>query len=112
MGLLPASRAASEHYTWGNVCDGWHLVKHARLSVIEEHMPPGTAEVLHHHRLAQQFFYILAGEAVLEVDDQKILLSRGQGLHIPPGMPHRILNSSNQPLEFLVISEPPSHGDR
>jgi len=30
----------AEHYSWGNACDGWHLVQNSALSVIEERMPP------------------------------------------------------------------------
>ena len=35
-------RGTAEHYTWGDGCDGWHLVKGADLSVIQERMPPGA----------------------------------------------------------------------
>ena len=112
MSLEPTSRAAAEHYTWGTECDGWHLVKHEKLSVIEERMPPGAAEVRHYHEDSQQFFYILAGEAVMEAQGRTIILSRGQGLHIPPRTPHQIRNVSDQSVEFLVVSQPPSHGDR
>jgi quercetin dioxygenase-like cupin family protein len=52
----------SEHYTWGEMCDGWHLVKDDRLSVIEEEMPPQAAEHRHFHRQSQQFFYVLDGK--------------------------------------------------
>jgi mannose-6-phosphate isomerase-like protein (cupin superfamily) len=112
MSILAARRADSEHYTWGTGCDGWHLVKQEGLSVIEERMPPGSAEVMHFHNRTQQFFYILAGEAVMELEGEAVSLARGEGLHIPAGTPHRIRNASNQPVEFLVISQPPSHGDR
>lgn len=53
------NRGNAEHYRWGADCDAWHLVKDAELSVIEECMPPGTAETLHYHQRAQQFFYVL-----------------------------------------------------
>jgi len=112
MSIPPARRADAEHYTWGNGCDGWHLVKQEGLSVIEERIPPGSAEVLHFHNRAQQFFYILAGEAVMELEGETVALARGEGLHVPAGTPHRIRNTSKQPVEFLVISQPPSHGDR
>jgi mannose-6-phosphate isomerase-like protein (cupin superfamily) len=102
----------TDHYTWGDGCDGWHLVKQENLSVIEERMPAGTAEVRHYHNAAQRFFYILAGEAEMEVDGETVTLARGQGLHIPPRTPHRIRNASEAAVEFLVISQPPSHGDR
>jgi mannose-6-phosphate isomerase-like protein (cupin superfamily) len=112
MSLQTVSRSRAEHYTWGDACDGWHLVKQESLSVIEERMPPGTSEVRHYHKLAQQFFYILSGEASMEVDGETLTLRCCEGLHIPPGVPHRIRNVSKESLEFLVISQPRSHGDR
>jgi len=109
---MSISRENAEHYQWGNQCEGWHLVKNRELSVIEESMPPGTAEVRHHHLKAQQFFYILDGEAVMEREGQATVLGPGDGLHIPPGTRHQIRNRSSRPVRFLVISQPPSHGDR
>ena len=108
----PVSRATAEHYAWGDCCDGWHLLKDERLSVIEEQMPPGTSEILHHHGRAQQFFFVLSGEAVMEVDGSKTRLIAREGLHILPGVPHQIRNESKEPVQFLVISQPPSRGDR
>ena len=112
MSVQPTRRADAEHYVWGDGCDGWHLVKQPQLSVIEERMPPGTAEVRHYHNAAQQFFYIIFGEAVMDVDGEIVKLTRGEGLHIPPGAPHQIRNESDAAIEFLVISQPPSHGNR
>ena len=106
------SRNDAEHYTWGAGCDGWHLVKDPSLSVIEERMPPGTSEVRHHHERAQQFFYVLEGEAVMEIDGQRARLTAGQGLRILPGARHQVRNESGAAVRFLVISQPPSHGDR
>jgi mannose-6-phosphate isomerase-like protein (cupin superfamily) len=108
----PVSRATAEHYTWGDSCDGWHLVKDKKLSVIEEQMPAGTSEVLHYHGRAQQFFFVLSGETVVEVEGCEIRLAAGEGLGILPGVPHRIRNESKEPVQFLVVSQPPSHGDR
>jgi mannose-6-phosphate isomerase-like protein (cupin superfamily) len=88
------------------------LVKHDRLSVIEEEMPAGTSEVCHFHSRAQQFFYVLAGEAELEIEGCPIRLGPGEGLHVPPGTRHQMKNLSKMPVRFLVLSEPPSHGDR
>ena len=102
----------SEHYTWGKNCDGWHLLKDAKLSVIYERMPPGTSELRHHHNEAQQFFFVLDGEAVLEVEGKEFALKGHDGLHVLPRQAHRIFNRSTSALLFLVISQPPSHGDR
>jgi mannose-6-phosphate isomerase-like protein (cupin superfamily) len=102
----------NEHYTWGGNCDGWHLLKTDGLSVIREKMPPGTAEQLHFHEHAQQLFYILSGVATVETNDQEMLVNTNESIHIPKMTKHRIANKSDQVLEFLVISEPKSHGDR
>ncbi len=106
------SRGNAEHYRWGNDCDGWHLVKDAELSVIEEFMPPGAAEIRHHHERAQQFFYVLAGEVLMEIEGQATLVPAGSGIRVPAGTQHQIRNPSSSATRFLVISQPPSHGDR
>jgi len=102
----------SEHYTWGNACDGWHLVQSSSLSIIQEKMPPGASENVHYHEVAQQFFFILKGHATFEVNGTTYDVRAGQGFHIRPKQKHRIVNNSNEPLEFIVTSEPKSHGDR
>jgi mannose-6-phosphate isomerase-like protein (cupin superfamily) len=106
------NRETAEHYRWGVDCDGWHLVKDKQLSVIEEFMPPGSAEVRHHHERSQQFFYILTGEVMMEINGENVLIPAGSGVRILPGTRHQIRNPSSSPVRFLVISQPPSHGDR
>jgi len=39
-------------------------------------------------------------------------IEQGKGIYIRPGVKHKILNNSNFDLEFIVVSEPESHGDR
>jgi|SRR6185503_5346640 len=102
----------AEHYTWGNNCDGWPLLRSDSLSVIQERMPPGTSEQLHYHDRAQQVFYILSGTAIFEVDGQIETVNANQSIHIPPKAKHRISNNGATDLHFLVISEPKSQGDR
>ena len=106
------STATAEHYTWGDRCDGWHLVRTPDLSIIEEQMPSGTSEARHHHVQARQFFYVLEGELNLEVELYHHTLRTGQGIEIAPGQPHQASNRSAGPVRFLVTSQPPSHGDR
>jgi mannose-6-phosphate isomerase-like protein (cupin superfamily) len=102
----------AEHYVWGGNCDGWHLAVSPDLSVIQERVPCGSSEVRHLHNRAEQFFYVLNGVATLEVAGAVHVLRANQGFHIPPGVPHTLSNQHEPALEFLVISTPPSHGDR
>lgn len=106
------SKHNGEHYTWGDGCDGWHLVRQPGLSVIHERMPPGTSEVRHYHDHARQLFFVLSGTATLEVAGERELLGPQQGCEVPPGVPHQMFNLSDRDVEFLVISQPPTRGDR
>jgi mannose-6-phosphate isomerase-like protein (cupin superfamily) len=106
------SRDNAEHYTWGGICDGWHLLKSPGLSVIQERVPPGGTEVTHYHERAQQFFFVLSGQATLEIAGKPLVLTEQQGVTVPANVPHRLSNESDHDVLFLVISAPPSHGDR
>ncbi len=106
------SIATAPSYTWGEACTGWHLVKNTQLGVIQETMPSGTAEVRHYHQQAQQFFYILHGEATFELAGATLRLGPGEGVHVAPGQPHQLRNDSAEALGFLVVSTPHAHGDR
>ena len=97
---------------WGQGCDGWHLLKSAELSVIHERMPPGTSEVSHLHRAARQFFFVLSGAATIEFDSKRETLRAHEGVEVPPGLPDQMFNESEHDVEFLVVSQSPSHGDR
>jgi mannose-6-phosphate isomerase-like protein (cupin superfamily) len=110
--MAVVSIETAEHYVWGGNCDGWHLVVSSNLSVIQERVPCGSSEVLHLHNRAEQFFYVLSGIASLEVNGIRHLLTANQGLHVPAGVPHTLSNQHEVVLDFLVVSTPPSHGDR
>lgn len=107
-----ASIQTGQHYVWGGNCDGWHLAATPNLSVIQERVPSGSAEVRHLHNRAEQFFYVLIGFATLEVAGTIHVLGPNEGFHVPAGVPHTLSNQHEQILEFLVVSTPPSHGDR
>jgi mannose-6-phosphate isomerase-like protein (cupin superfamily) len=102
----------AEHYLWGGNCDGWHLLKRDDMSVIQERVPAGGAEVMHYHERAQQFFYILQGEGSMVFEDHELTLGKGQGLEILPMVKHQFKNKSQADVYFLVISVPSTRGDR
>lgn len=110
--LSPIDVLTAEHYLWGGTCDGWHLLKSQQLSVIQEHVPAGAAEIKHLHCKAQQFFYVLSGVATLEFEGHASKVEAGQGIHVPAGVPHRFTNTSAEGVTFLVVSAPSTVGDR
>jgi mannose-6-phosphate isomerase-like protein (cupin superfamily) len=110
--MKPISINDAPHYTWGDVCDGWHLAKTDALSVIQECVPPGAKETRHLHHHAEQFFYVLSGVATMEAEGEVHHLGQGQGIHIPAGRAHQLSNQGSEDTTFIVVSTPPSHGDR
>ena len=101
-----------KHYTWGEGCDGWNMVDEKELSVKLEKMPPCTAEQKHFHENAQQFFFILKGKAVFEIDDLRFVVKANHGIHIRPFQKHRVINESGIELEFILSSQPSTSNDR
>ena len=110
--IAPVGIDDAEHYRWGGASDGWHLLKRDDLSVIRERVPPGASEVPHRHARSRQFFYVLDGIAVLEIDGVRHTLGAGHGIQVPPGVAHQFRNESGADVHFLVVSAPKAHGDR
>lgn len=102
-----------QQYKWGKDCEAWNFVDNKDLSIKFENMPPGAEEVLHYHKVAQQFFYVTKGKAVFEADDVILIVHSGEGLLIEVGCKHRIMNKEEETaLEFIVCSQPSSVNDR
>lgn len=101
-----------KHYVWGDNYDGWHLAASENLSVIQERVPSGSSEVRHLHNKSEQFFFIISGIATLEVAGVAYVIQRNEGFHVPAGVPHTLSNEHEADIVLLVISTPPSHGDR
>ena len=72
----------SEHCRWGDGCDGWVLSPSPDMMIIQERMPPRTAEKRHFHLTARQFFYVLAGELTMELEGEHHLLPPMTGIEI------------------------------
>lgn len=106
------SKHNADHYLWGEQCDGWRLVNREDQSIIHEKMPAGTSEARHIHEKAKQFFFVLSGQMTIEVDGIVHTLNAQEGIEVLPHTPHQVFNQSGQPIEFLVISQPNTIGDR
>ena len=101
-----------QHYKWGDGCEGWVLVDTELLSVKQEYMPAQTAEILHYHEHARQFFFILRGIATFEAEEQTFTIYAGQGFYIEAVKKHRVINNTAEDLEFILSSQPSTNSDR
>ncbi|RUQ81518.1 cupin domain-containing protein [Legionella septentrionalis] len=102
----------SQHYKWGDACDGWWLHQNEKFTIISERMPPNTAEKQHYHQLTDQFFYCLEGELYIHMLNEGYNLKAREGLFVPAKTIHKVKNKSSGDVQFLVISSPNAHHDR
>jgi len=99
-------------YSWGDDCYGWTFVDTPELSIKQELMPPDTSEKLHYHEHASQFFFILKGKAKFIIDGAEQVLKPYEGIEIKAGQKHKICNTDDSDLEFILYSQPSTNNDR
>jgi mannose-6-phosphate isomerase-like protein (cupin superfamily) len=82
------------------------LVDHENLSIKLEELPPGGRSDLHFHNKARQFFFLIRGQALVEVDEEMTPLGTEQGVEVPPGRRHQIVNPGDDKTVFVLVSSP------
>src|SRR3989344_5174078 len=73
-----------------------HVITHA-----------GDSSQLHEHHIMKEMYYIASGSGVLTVGEQAFSVDSGAYVSIPPNTPHRLHNSANKDIEYLVLATPP-----
>jgi mannose-6-phosphate isomerase-like protein (cupin superfamily) len=84
----------------------------ANHSLAEATLEAGGATVRHHHRVSEEFYYLVEGSGVMEVDGARREVAAGDAILIPPGAWHEIRADAGRELRFLCCCAPPySDGD-
>ena len=79
-------------------------------SLAEATVPVGRPTERHYHRLSEEFYFILEGEGLMEINGEEHPVKSGDAILIPPGAWHQI--TATQTLRFLCCCAPPySHDD-
>ena len=65
-------------------------------------VPPG--EVRHHHPY-HEYYVVLEGAAILEVEGKAIERKAGQGVMVEPGENHQVVSISDQGARWVIIKE-------
>ncbi len=79
-------------------------------SLAEASLPAGCTTQRHYHKLSEEFYFILAGSGVMEMDGEIKNVSPGDAILIPPSAWHQI--TASQTLRFLCCCAPPyAHED-
>ena len=79
-------------------------------SLAEATVPAGTTTERHHHKVSEEFYFLLEGEGTMEVDGKRREVQPGDAVLIPAGAWHQI--TATRDLRFLCCCAPPySHDD-
>ena len=79
-------------------------------SLAEATVPEGCSTERHHHKMSEEFYFLLEGTGLMEIDGEVRPVAPGDAILIPAGAWHRITATS--PLRFLCCCAPPySHED-
>lgn len=75
------------------------------ISILEDVSPARHGPPLHSHEF-EEFFYILSGEFLFEVDGKQISTYPGDFVHAPSNIPHVFQNATNQEARMLIVARP------
>ncbi|MFZ4595621.1 MAG: cupin domain-containing protein [Verrucomicrobiaceae bacterium] len=79
-------------------------------SLAEATVPVARPTTRHYHKLAEEFYFILEGRGVMEINGTTREVAPGDAILIPPGVWHQI--TASEPLRFLCCCAPPyAHED-
>jgi mannose-6-phosphate isomerase-like protein (cupin superfamily) len=76
-------------------------------SLAEARLPPGASTTAHRHHRTEEIYYILEGQAEMDVAGEKRHVGPGDAIAILPGQRHQITNTGRGVLTFLCCCAPP-----
>ncbi len=82
--------------TTGSSRVDFRISRYAPMAYVQEHV----------HKVQEQVYYVLEGEGILTLDDQKQLMRAHDYVYVPPGIRHSFTNTGTDGLVFLVITTP------
>lgn len=77
----------------------------APMTILEDISPPHHGPPLHKHAF-EEFFYILSGRFIFEVDGKGFAVQTGDFVHAPANVPHVFQNVTDQEARLLVVVRP------
>ena len=81
-------------------------------SLAQATVPPGGDTIEHYHRTSEEIYLFTKGMGRMQLGEQEGPVRAGDAVVIPPGTPHRLVNTGPEPLVLLCCCAPAySHED-
>jgi mannose-6-phosphate isomerase-like protein (cupin superfamily) len=79
-------------------------------SLAEASLPAGGSTQRHHHKISEEFYYVLEGTGLMEIDGESREVGPGDAILIPAGAWHEL--QAHTALRLLCCCAPPyAHED-
>jgi len=69
-------------------------------------MPPMSANTLHKHLRAEEFYFVLEGTGRLCVGDETLTVPKQGGVLVGPGQLRQVFNDTHEEVLWLIIGAP------
>jgi len=77
-----------------------------KYSLIEIELYKSDGPPLHYHNAFSEKFEVTEGTLYLQIGKDRKILKPGSSVIVPPGMPHKFYNLTNDRVKFIVTFEP------
>lgn len=74
-------------------------------------LPPKSANTLHRHVRAEEFYFVLEGVGRMRIGDETITIPRYGGVLVGPSLLRQIFNDSEAEVLWLIIGAPEKEFD-
>ena len=91
--------------------DARKLLSNEHVQVVHIHLKAGEC-LKKHATPVDVFFYVLEGNGIVEIGDEKMALSKDMLIESPKGIPHCLSNVSNADFRVLVVKTPGPTADQ
>jgi len=75
-------------------------------SLAEARLPVGGSTLEHYHPIAEEIYFITAGQGRMRLESELRDVRVGDAIAIPPGRRHKIWNTGSETLTFLCCCAP------
>jgi uncharacterized cupin superfamily protein len=102
---MTKSEKNAKKYIFGKNCEGFYFLESPGFNVKFERIPPGSSTSFHCHKGMTQFFFVKSGVLSIETDGKTHVICPGEGLELESHHKHRVFNSHNDIVEYLVAEK-------
>lgn len=68
--------------------------------------PPYSANTLHKHIKAEEFYFVLEGVGRIRVGEETLTVPKGGGIHVGPELLRQVFNDTDSEVLWLIVGAP------